>query len=144
MIARCLQIAPFKSFHIVWLGGEKKVFVVLSASRQLSYPRLVYGSYCSGCVRRLLDRIRSSRRSGTPQNEGKKFRGVCVCFMGEKRIPSKHTKQRENTPHRCSKRRMQLYRLRIGGIGASGDCFGGRQGCVSSISEALCWLACFF
>lgn len=27
MIARCLQIAPFKSFHIVWLG-EKNVFVV--------------------------------------------------------------------------------------------------------------------
>lgn len=37
MIARCLQIAPFKSFHIVWLGEKKMCLWFLRPCRQLSY-----------------------------------------------------------------------------------------------------------
>lgn len=45
MIARCLQIAPFKSFHIVWLGG-KNVFAV-PPSLPTTFLVWVYGPYCS-------------------------------------------------------------------------------------------------
>lgn len=46
----------------------------------------VYGSYCSGCARRLLNSTVLPSQSGV----GEKFRGVSVCLMREKKISPKN------------------------------------------------------